>query len=91
MSPGVLLYNNVLESLMFQRYDSGVQLPAPGPSPPLRHVPEQCTYSVWPRAPLSELCTCLGSWLAACALRIVLCELQGVRILKIFSDWRVVD
>ena len=55
MSPGVLLYNNVLESLMFQRYDSGVQLPAPGPSPPLRHVPEQCTYSVGPRVPLSEL------------------------------------
>ena len=43
MSPGVLLYNNVLESLMFQRYDSGVQLPAPAASPPLRHVPEQCT------------------------------------------------
>ena len=91
MSPGVLLYNNVLESLMFQRYDSGVQFPAPGPSPPLRHVPEQCTYSVWPRVHClnSEHVLALG-WLP-CALRIVLCELKGVRILKIFSDWRVVD
>ena len=53
MSLGVLLYNNVLESL--KRYDSGVQLPAPGAGPPLRHVPEQCTSSVWPRVPLSEL------------------------------------
>ena len=37
----------------------------------------------------SEHVLALG-WLP-CALRIVLCELQGVRILKIFSDWRVVD
>ena len=37
----------------------------------------------------SEHVLALG-WLP-CALRIVMCELQGVRILKIFSDWRVVD
>ena len=67
MSPGVLLYNNVLESLMFQRYDTGVQLPAPGASPPLRHVPEQCMATS-----LNSVHVLALGWLP-CALRMYLC------------------